>query len=86
MDADIYINRGLAYAEKGQYDQEVSDYTKALQINPKEGTVYIFRAYAYYFQKDYEKSWKDIEKAQYLGHRIDPEFLDDLRKVSGRKN
>jgi tetratricopeptide (TPR) repeat protein len=86
MDADVYINRGLAYAEKGQYDQEVSDYTKALQINPREGTFYILRAYTYYFQKDYEKSWKDVEKAEYLGHRIDPEFLDDLRKASGRKN
>jgi len=41
---------------------------------------------AYYFQREYEKSWKDVEKAQYLGQRIDPKFLDDLRKASGRKN
>ncbi len=85
-DADAYINRGIAHVEKGRYEQAISDYTKALEINPRDAMVYIIRARAYYFQREYEKSWKDVEKAQYLGHRIDPEFLDDLRKASGRKN
>ena len=85
-DAKAYNNRGLVYGKMGQYDQEISDYTKVLEINPRDAKVYIMRGRAYYFQKEYEKSWKDVEKAQYLGHRIDPEFLDDLLKASGRKN
>jgi hypothetical protein len=85
-DAEAYLRRGNAQAEKGRYKQAISDYTKALQINPKDAMVYVIRATAYYFQREYDKSWKDVEKAEYLGHRIDPEFLDDLRKASGRKN
>jgi hypothetical protein len=85
-DDDTYINRGLTYAEKGHYEQAISDYTKALEINPRYAKVYIMRGRAYYFQREYEKSWKDVEKAQYLGFPIDPKFLHDLRKASGRKN
>ncbi len=28
-------NRALAYAKKGQYDLAISDYNKALEINPR---------------------------------------------------
>ena len=85
-DAKAYFNRGNTYGREGRYDQASSDLNKALEINPRDAKVYIYRGYAHYFQREYEKSWKDIEKAQYLGHRIDPKFLDDLRKASGRKN
>jgi len=64
----------------------MSEFNKALETNPRDAMVYVIRGTAYYFQKEYEKSWKDVEKAEYLGYRIDPEFLDDLRKASGRKN
>jgi tetratricopeptide (TPR) repeat protein len=84
--ADTYRNRGLTYAKKGQYNLAISDYTKALEINPMYTRVYINRGEAYYLEREYEKSWKDVEKAKYLGYPIDPEFLDDLRKASGRKN
>jgi hypothetical protein len=85
-DADVYTNRGFAYDYKGNHEQAISDYTKAIEINPRDAMGYVIRSTAYYFQKEYGKSWKDVEKAQYLGYRIDPEFLDDLRKASGRKN
>lgn len=35
--------------------------------------------------REYNKSWNDINKVQELGHKIPPEFLDDLRKASGRE-
>jgi len=43
------------------------------------------RGRAYYFKKEYDKSWEDIKKAQALGYQIPSEFLDDLRKASGRE-
>jgi hypothetical protein len=43
------------------------------------------RGRAYYFKKEYDKSWDDIKKVQALGYQIPPEFLDDLRKASGRE-
>ena len=35
-DAKFYIDRGIAYAEKGQFDQAGDDFTKALEMRPKE--------------------------------------------------
>ena len=43
------------------------------------------RGLAYYFKKEYDKSWDDIKKAQELGHQVPPKFLDNLRKASGRE-
>jgi hypothetical protein len=46
---------------------------------------YFNRGRSYYFKKEYDKSWDDIRKAQDLGYKIPAEFLDDLRKASGRE-
>jgi tetratricopeptide (TPR) repeat protein len=35
LDAEFYFNRGLIYHEKGQYDQAITKYTKAIETNPK---------------------------------------------------
>ena len=39
-DAGAYNNRGLAYGEKGQYDQAISDFNKALEINSRYADAY----------------------------------------------
>jgi len=80
MDARAYCNRGNALIEKGQYDEAISDYNKALEINSRDAQVFYNRGLAYYF-----KFWKDIQKAQELGYKTPPDFLDDLHKASGRK-
>jgi tetratricopeptide (TPR) repeat protein len=46
-DAEFYFNRGFTSHEKGQYDQAISDYTKALEINPKLAEAYLNRGGAY---------------------------------------
>ena len=83
--AKAYNNRGYAYGKKRQYDQAISDYNKALEINSRDAEAYNSRGVAYYFKKEYDKSWEDVKKAQDLGYKISPEFLDDLRKASGRE-
>jgi tetratricopeptide (TPR) repeat protein len=85
-DAKFYIDRGIAYGEKGQYDQAIADFNKALEIDPKSAGAYYNRGIAYYFKKEYDKSWKDINKAQDLGYKIPSKFLENLRNASGRKN
>lgn len=80
-DARAYCNRGNALIEKGQYDKAISDYNKALEINSKDAQIFYNRGLAYYF-----KFWEDIKKAQELGYKIPPNFLDDLRKASERQN
>jgi len=80
-----YFARGVAYMNKGQYDQAISDLTKAIEINPRYGVAYFSRGRAYYYKTEYDKSWDDIKKAQDLDYRVPAEFLDDLRKASGRE-
>ena len=40
LDADSYVKRGLTYADKGQYDKAISDYNKAIEINPRDAMAY----------------------------------------------
>ena len=46
-DARAYLIRGHAYGQKGQYDKAISDYTKALEINPRHAVSYGGRGIAY---------------------------------------
>ena len=39
-DAKFYNNRGATYGEKGQYDQAVSDFNKAIEMNPLDAEAY----------------------------------------------
>jgi tetratricopeptide (TPR) repeat protein len=39
-DADVYNNRGLDYYNKGQYDQAISDFTKAIELNANDADAY----------------------------------------------
>ena len=76
---------GLTYLNKGQYAQAIADYNRALEINPRSALVYTNRAQAHYSLKDYSKAWDDVQKAQELGAKIDPQFLKDLREASSRE-
>jgi dienelactone hydrolase len=83
--SEAYLNRGNAYRRKGQYDQAISDYNKALEINPRSDEAHYHRGVAHCLKKEYGKSWEDINKAQDLGYKIPAEFLEELRKASGRQ-
>ena len=47
LTADAYCIRGADYYRKGQYILAISDYTKAIEINPRWAEVYYFRGGAY---------------------------------------
>ena len=81
-----YCNRGNALIEKGQYEQAIADYNKALELATRDGRIYYNRGVAYYFRKEYDKTWADITKARDFGYSVPTGFIDDLRKASGRQN
>ncbi len=83
--ADAYNNRGRAYYGKGQYDQAISDYNKAIEINPKHAMAYNNRGVACYFKGEYDEAWEDVHKAKSLGSQVHPGFLKALREASGRQ-
>jgi len=82
--AAAYETRGIIYSRREQYDQAIADFNKALEIDPSFAEAYMSRGRAHYFKGDYDQSWGDIKKAQDLGYKIPAEFLDDLRRVSGK--
>jgi Flp pilus assembly protein TadD len=59
----FYNNRGIAYGEKGQYDQAISDFNKAIEINPAYGKAYTNRGIVYRLKGQYDRAISDFNKA-----------------------
>ena len=83
--ATAYYNRGFAYLNNLQHDQAIADFNMAIELNPRDANAYYNRGLAYLLKGEYEKAWDDVHKTQNLGAKINPEFLEALRKVSGRQ-
>jgi tetratricopeptide (TPR) repeat protein len=64
MEANSYFNRALTYGKKGQHDQAIADYTKAIEINPGHAMAYYNRGRAYAIGKgQYDQAIADYTKA-----------------------
>ena len=73
------------YFEKGRYDVAIRDYTKAVELAPERALPHVNRGAAYFKKGDYDKAWADVKECQHLGGKVDPAFLAELRKASGRE-
>jgi tetratricopeptide (TPR) repeat protein len=69
-DADFYITRGVAYCDKGQYDQAISDFTKALEINPRFAECYFKRGFAYVKKGLYDQAISDFNKVLEINQNL----------------
>jgi tetratricopeptide (TPR) repeat protein len=83
--AEAYNNRGNAYSRRGNLDRAILDYNRAIEINPIYARAYYNRVAVYYMENKYDKSWEDVHRAEALGITFPPDFLKELRKVSGRE-
>ena len=61
--AIAYGNRGMAYRAKEQYDRAIEDYTKAIELKPKDAWIYNNRGVAYKGKKEYDRGIRDFDKA-----------------------
>ncbi|MCX5705006.1 MAG: tetratricopeptide repeat protein [Candidatus Omnitrophica bacterium] len=80
-----YAGRALIYASRGEYDKALADQNRAIQIDPNDGETYDNRAAVYARKGEYDKAWEDVLKAEASGYRVDPAFVADLKKYSGRE-
>ena len=63
VDAASYDTRGTGYIGKSQYDLAISDFSKALEINPNFANAYRHRGRAYYLKGQYDQAISDYTKA-----------------------
>lgn len=89
--AQAYFSRAVIYEIKGRDDKAVSDYTRCIELNPEyvnaynRLSAYNNRAIACYRMGQYEKAWDDVYKAEGLDCPLSDDFIDKLRKASGRQ-
>ncbi len=67
LDAETYLNRGNAYSKKGQYDHAISDFTKAIEINPRYALAYNNRGIVMRKLGNIKMACSDAKRACELG-------------------
>jgi hypothetical protein len=66
-------------------DNVISVFSEAIKKNPQSSGAYYNRAIAYFYKKDYQRCWQDVQVAESLGCKFSLDFLNALEKVSPRK-
>jgi tetratricopeptide (TPR) repeat protein len=56
------MSRARAYKSKGDYDRAIADYTKAIEIEPKDTYAYRYRSEIYLERRDYDLAIADLGK------------------------
>jgi protein O-mannosyl-transferase len=82
--AEAYNNRGNVYNSQSNLNQAILDFNKAIEINPNYADAYYNRERNYYLLKEYDKAWADVHTAEGLGISVDTEFVNELKKASGK--
>ena len=62
--------RGDVFYEKGQYYKAISDYNKAIEINPRDAKAYNNRGNAYQRKGQYDQAISDYNKALEINPRF----------------
>jgi tetratricopeptide (TPR) repeat protein len=75
--AKFYNNRGIAFAEKGQYDQAISDFNQALEINPRYNKAYNNRGIVYRLRGQYHQAISDFNRSIAI-NPLDAEAYNNL--------
>jgi len=58
--ANVYIGRGIAYANLEDYPRAIQDYDRAISLNPDEPAAYYNRCYAFLLIKDLQRAQTDF--------------------------
>ncbi len=72
-----YNNRGGAYADKGEFDRAIADYTKAIGLYPNDAIAYNNRGSAYYRKGEFDRAIADYTKAI----KLDPKYAIAITPV-----
>lgn len=81
--AGAYFYRGLAHLSRAEFDKAISDLGKAIELQPDLLDAYSNRAFACMHAGQYDKSWEDVHFIERRGVSMKPEFMAELRRLSG---
>lgn len=79
--------KDLVTVDQKELDHMISVFSEEIKKNSRYSGAYYNRAVAYYYKKDYDKSWQDVHKVQKLSTGLDPSLanlIERLQKASGR--
>ena len=83
LDRDAVLNLAAVEYSLANDERALELFLKAVALNPRHpgnGPVYNNLSIIYYRRGQYEKSWEFCLKALQSGFRVDPNFVDELRK------
>lgn len=63
---------GIAFLKNGQFDGAISEFNKAIKINPENVDAYYYRGCAYFSKEKFKKALSDYNKAI----EIDPGYVN----------
>jgi len=63
----------------------VENYNKVIELDPKNGKAYFYKAVVDWKKKDYPAAFENVNKAKELGETVDPSFMDKLTTDSQPK-
>lgn len=72
---EVYVNRGMALSNRGDFDGAIRDFTKALELDPQNAHAYNGRGLAYQKKNDLVAAQNDFNEAI----RLDPELASAYR-------
>jgi PQQ-dependent catabolism-associated CXXCW motif protein len=79
---NYFYKRGIDYAQKKQYDNAISDFTRAIDLAPDNADAYFLRARAFQTKGDYGQAFIDFTKAAAL----DPAKNADVQLILRKSN
>ena len=69
-DAGAYYNYGSSYMKRGEYDQSIFYFNKAIETNPRHEGAYNNRGIAYYYKNEYDRAISDYNKALEINSKL----------------
>jgi tetratricopeptide (TPR) repeat protein len=89
-DYNFYQKRADGFISKGDFDNAITDYDKAIELKPAESITYLYRGIAFFNKKNYDLSLADFSKTielnpkdvlAYMNRGNSYERLGDLPKA-----
>ncbi len=77
-------NLGRALAGKQRYQEAITQWNKALSLNPRHENSLHNLALAYAIAGEYDAAWNTVKKMRALGYTPDALLLENLSKNTGR--